>query len=83
MPLKLHRLVLLLPGLLLGVLPIVHGFCTDSKAIYLFGLLSLTVALGDFMLCYKLRAFHEDDLVAGSDKPYSVTIIRRNYGRKN
>ena len=83
LPLKFFRLVLLLPAILLGVLPAVHGFCTGQPVICLFGLMSLGTAIGDLMLWYKVRPFDDDDLAQGGKGPFAVTITRRNYHRHN
>lgn len=83
LPLKFFRLVLLLPAILLGVLPAVHGFCTGQPVVYFFGLMSLAAAIGDLMLWYKVRPFDDDDLAQGGKGPFAVTITRRNYHRYN
>ena len=83
LPLKFFRLVLLLPAVLLGALPAVHGFCTGQPVVYFFGLMSLAAAIGDLMLWYKVRPFDDDDLAQGGKGPFAVTITRRNYHRHN
>lgn len=83
LPLKFFRLVLLLPAILLGVLPAVHGFCSGQPVVYFFGLMSLAAAIGDLMLWYKVRPFDDDDLAQGGKGPFAVTITRRNYHRHN
>lgn len=83
LPLKFFRFVLLLPAILLGVLPAVHGFCTGQPVVYFFGLMSLAAAIGDLMLWYKVRPFDDDDLAQGGKGPFAVTITRRNYHRHN
>ena len=83
LPLKFFRLVLLLPAILLGALPAVHGFCTGQPVVYFFGLMSLAAAIGDLMLWYKVRPFDDDDLAQGGKGPFAVTITRRNYHRHN
>ena len=37
-PLKFYRVSLLLPGILLGVMPAIHGFCTGEANIFFLGL---------------------------------------------
>ena len=36
--LRWYRLFLLLPAILMGILPFLHGFCTGNKTIYAFGI---------------------------------------------
>jgi len=79
LPLKWYRLFLLLPAIVLGVLPFLHGFCTGNKVVYAFGIFSLACAVGDVMLYWKLRPFDDEDLYQAEGKPFEDTVIRRNY----
>lgn len=81
-PLRLYRLRLLLPGLLMGLLPLVHGFCTGNGHVYAVGLLALTAATADFRIWFKLRPYDDDDLFREGKKSYEGTVIRRNYGKR-
>ena len=54
-PLKHYRLLLLLPGTLMGLLPVLHGFCTGNATAYVFGIISLLCCSSDFTMWYKLR----------------------------
>ena len=81
-PLRLCRLRLLLPGLLMGVLPFVHGFCTGNANVYVVGLLSLICASADFRVWLKLRPYDDEDLFREGKKSYEGTVIRRNYGKR-
>ena len=80
-PLKWHRLFLLLPATVWGVLPFLHGFCTGNKAVYAFGIFSLACAVGDMMLYWKLRPFDDEDLYQAEGKAFEGTVIRRNYAK--
>lgn len=79
--LKYYRVSLLLPAILLGVLPTIHGFCTGSGSIYYLGLYMLLCASADATFWYKLRAFDDEDLLLAGKKPFEATIIKRNYDR--
>ena len=81
-PLKKFRPVLLLPALLVGVLPLIHGYCTGNGDIYTFGLMGLLLSSYDVIYWFKLRRFDGEDLVQEGKKPYEATVIRRNYGKK-
>ena len=81
-PLKNFRLWSLLPSLLLGVLPAVHGFCIGNGYIYAYGLLGLIFGTTDLLLSFKLRRFNDEDLIRLDKGLSRITIIRRNYGRK-
>lgn len=78
-PLKKFRVVLLLPGILLGVLPTLHGFCGGHPFVYIFGLVGIMCALGDFTLWCRLRPFHDDDLYQAGRNDLQCTIIQRNF----
>ena len=80
--LKWYRLFLLLPGILMGILPFLHGFCTGNKTVYAFGIFSLACAVGDVMLYWKLRPFDDEDLYQAEGKPFEGTVIRRNYAKE-
>lgn len=77
--LKWYRLFLLLPAIVWGVLPFLHGFCTGNKTVYAFGIFSLACAVGDVRLFWKLRPFDDEDLYQAEGKPFEGTVIRRNY----
>lgn len=81
-PLKNFRLWSLLPSLLLGVLPAVHGFCIGNGYIYTCGLIGFILGTTDLLLCFKLRRFNDEDLIRLDKGLSRITIIRRNYGRK-
>ena len=55
-PLKFYRVSLLLPGILLGVMPTIHGFCTGEANIFFLGLFGILGGTGDFLFWYSLRA---------------------------
>ncbi len=77
--LKSFRIILLLPGILLGVLPTLHGFCGGHPFVYIFGLVGIVCALGDFTLWYKLRPFHDNDLYQAGRDDLHCTIIKRDF----
>lgn len=80
-PLKHYRLLLLLPGILLGVLPMLHGFCTGNATAYVFGIITLVCSTADFTMWYKLRPFDDEDLFQTGKNTYEGTVIRRNYAK--
>lgn len=75
--LKYYRVSLLLPAILLGVLPTVHGFCTGSATIFYLGLYGLLCASGDVYFWHKLRPFDDEDLLLSGKKPFEATKIGR------
>lgn len=86
-PLKHYRLLLLLPGILMGLLPVLHGFCTGNATAYVFGIISLLCCSSDFMMWYKLRPFDDEDLFRpGKTRPKApssdATIRNRAYRRR-
>lgn len=81
--LKYYRIILLLPGILLGILPAIHGFCTGNISIFYAGLFGILASLGDINFWYKLRTFDDEDLLLSGEKSFEATIIKRNYGKNN
>ena len=78
---KHYRLLLLLPGILMGLLPVLHGFCTGNATAYVFGIISLLCCSSDFMMWYKLRPFDDEDLFRPGKNTFQGTVIRRNYAK--
>ena len=46
---------------------------------YIFGLVGIVCALGDFTLWYKLRPFHDNDLYQAGRDDLHCTIIKRDF----
>lgn len=82
-PLKFYRVSLLLPGILLGVMPAIHGFCTGEANIFFLGLFGVLGGTGDILFWYSLRAFDDEDLLLAGKKAFQATIIKRNYGKND
>lgn len=81
--LKYYRIALLLPGILLGLLPAIHGFCTGNVHIFFVGIIGLICSSADFSFWRKLRPFDDEDLFQTNKSSYKGTIIKRNYGRND
>lgn len=81
--LKNYRVTLLLPGILLGVLPALHGFCAGQSFVYIFGLVGIVCSMSDFTLWCRLRPFHDDDLYQAGRREFQGTIIKRNFVSDN
>lgn len=79
--LKYYRVVLLLPGILLGLLPAFHGFCSGDAGIFYLGVYGMVCTSADAAFWYKLRTFDDEDLLLAGKKSYKATIIKRNYGK--
>lgn len=79
--LKYYRVSLLLPGIILGLLPIIHGFCTGDVVVFFAGMLGIVSAVADICLWQKLRPFDEEDLILVNKSLIDLTIIKRNYNR--
>lgn len=81
--LKYYRVILLLPGIILGLLPAIHGFCTGDAYVFYLGLLGILCASGDVTFWYKLRTFDDEDLLLAGKGAFQATIIKRNYGKNS
>nr|WP_278706547.1 hypothetical protein [Bacteroides intestinalis] len=80
---KFYRVSLLLPGILLGVMPAIHEFCTREANIFFLGLFGVLGGTGDLLFWYSLRAFDDEDLLLADKKAFQATIIKRNYGKND
>ncbi len=81
--LKYYRVFLLLPAIVLGLLPTIHGFCTGSSTFFYLGLFGLVTGSADITFWYKLRTFDDEDLLLAGKKGFQATIIKRNYGKSS
>ena len=77
--LKYFRLVLLIPFFLMGVFPLIHGFCTGNLDIYIVGVICSGFCCGDCYYFWKLRSFGDNDKIVDGEKPYNATIIKGTY----
>ena len=78
-PLKFYRVSLLLPGILLGVMPAIHGFCTGEANIFFLGLFGILGGTGDFLFWYSLRAFDDEDLLLAGKKAFQAYFFFQGY----
>lgn len=77
--LKYYRVALLLPGILIGLVPAIHGFCTGNTLVFFLGLYGIVCTSTDLAFWYKLRPFDDEDLLFAGKKSYKATVIKRNY----
>lgn len=63
MSVSTYRLSIIMPGLLLGVLPVVAALITGNPYLMLFGLLFTVAASGDMFILWLLRRETPDSLV--------------------
>lgn len=79
MLLKYYRVILLLPFCIMGVLPLIHGFCMGNEMIFFIGIFCMIGGSGDCYYCWKLRSFSDNDKIVDGEKPFSATIIKETY----
>ncbi|MFP4436635.1 MAG: DUF3267 domain-containing protein [Chloroflexaceae bacterium] len=60
---RAYRLGALMPGLLLGIVPLLAGMVTGSGALTIFGLFFTLAAGGDFLILWTLRSVQPGALV--------------------
>lgn len=58
LPARTYRVGALLPGLLLGVVPVLAGIDKGNSTLFVFGLLFTAAAGGDFLIVWLLRGVH-------------------------
>ena len=74
--LKYYRVTLLVPVILLGLIPAIHGFCTGYFECFIAGIFIIVGASGDCMFFWKLRHFDDEDRIKDGDETYAATIIK-------
>lgn len=79
LPLKYYRIVLLTPFLVLGLLPMIHGFSTGNSAVYFTGIFCVLGSSADCYYFWKLRSFNGEDRIVDGDESLSATIIKGAY----
>ncbi|MEY8486773.1 metalloprotease family protein [uncultured Parabacteroides sp.] len=77
--LKYYRWVLLVPFFVLGVFPMLHGFCVGNLLIYIVGAFCTCACSTDCYYFVKLRSFNAEDKIMDGEKPYSAVIIKSTY----
>ncbi|MBC8600771.1 DUF3267 domain-containing protein [Parabacteroides acidifaciens] len=79
MALKYYRVALLLPFLVMGLLPMLHGFCMGNPLVYYFGGYCLICSSNDFWYFLKLRSFKDEDKIVDGKRSFNATIIKETY----
>lgn len=77
--LKYYRIALLLPFFVMGVLPLIHGFCTGNILFYFIGMFCIICSSADCYYFWKLRSFNDEDKIVDGDESFSATIIKGSY----
>lgn len=77
--LKYYRVSLLLPFFIMGVIPMVHGFCTGNDIFYFIGIFCLISSCGDCYYFWKLRSFNDNDKIIDGEESFCATIIKESY----
>lgn len=58
-----YRIVLIMPSIILGLIPIIIGFCIPNFMILLFGCFMTISGLGDFCCLWILRNFNKNTII--------------------
>lgn len=77
--LKYYRVSLLLPFFIMGIIPMIHGFCTGNDIFYFIGLFCLIGSCGDCYYFWKLRSFNDNDKIIDGEESFNATIIKESY----
>lgn len=78
-PLKYYRIMLFAPSLLLGWLPVLHGFCSGSFGWLALGLWGLFCAFVDYYVLWRLRSFDDEDKIVNEKGSLDIRIIKQAY----
>ncbi len=71
--LKSYKIVLLTPGVLLGVIPGIAGIVMHNFDVMMFGVIFIIGALGDFMVYERVKSMNNNTLV--KDHPKGMGLI--------
>lgn len=77
--LKYYRWVLLIPFLVMGVFPLIHGFCVGNLEVYVLGVFYTAASCGNCCYLWKLRSFNGEDKIVDGEKLYSAIVIKSVY----
>ena len=77
--LKFYRETLVIPSLLLGWLPALHGFCTGSFGWFALGLWGIACAFLDYFFLWRLRPFNDEDKIVNVKQNFAIQIIKQGY----
>lgn len=78
MALKYYRVTLVIPSLLLGWLPALHGFCTGSFGWFALGLWGIACAFLDYYFLWRLRPFNDEDKIVNVKQNFAIQIIKNS-----
>lgn len=77
--LKYFRIISLTPFFVMGLLPLIHGFCTGNNVVYITGVFCIICSSADCYYCWKLRSFDGNDKIVDGKESLSATIIKASY----
>jgi len=75
---KVYRIALLAPGFCLGVLPFLISLFTGNVWSFVFGMLFLITAVGDFLIYFSMWKVGSDQLVADHPERAGCRIIEES-----
>ncbi len=73
LPLKKYKIVLLTPGILLGIIPGIAGIVMQNFDVMMFGVVFTIGALGDYMVYKQVKRMNNNTLV--KDHPKGMGLI--------
>ncbi|WP_133259581.1 DUF3267 domain-containing protein [Pseudochryseolinea flava] len=73
LPIKAYRLGVAMPGIALGILPLVVAFLAGHVGLFLFGIMFTIAAGGDFAILYLIRQEKSNMMVL--DHPHKIGCI--------
>lgn len=77
--LKYYRIISLTPFFVMGLLPLIHGFCTGNNVVYFTGVFCIICSSADCYYFWKLRSFDGNDKIVDGKESLSATIIKTSY----
>lgn len=77
-PLRMHayRLGVIMPGIILGLLPLLYAFITGNMGVFAFGFVFTVAAGGDFLMLWLLRKENRETWVADHKEKIGCVVYR-------
>lgn len=76
--LKIYKLGITIPGIILGILPAVLGIITGHSFVFVFGLFGILYSGEDILILWLLRNIADDSLVKTHSKKTGCYVIDKN-----
>jgi hypothetical protein len=78
LPVNAYRAGIVMPGVILGIIPLLAGLITGGFKIFIFGFFFTWAASGDFIILWMIRHLRADEFVQDHPELVGCIIIRKS-----